>query len=278
MYREYSPETDIFENGILIIGAEDPPSSRKIATNKLPVYSNFNITVLDNDGLSLNEMAVGLALVKGPHSHADYYDEYDLRYWVLSSLYRVTRLIELYVWNVEVFENQYPLGTTTSRGNIHGLNVYYEIDAFLTSARRVYDTLSYVLWKHYHPSETGRWDGMKSAVKRSLSGVPSGFAGQVLDSWNQFGLRLRDYRDCVIHHIPLHETNETCWLSRYEKHWQMTVKLPANPEKKSRRLMDYDSGPDALSYCYEVANHLVKLCTALNQQEKIASYLALPPR
>lgn len=272
MYRTYPPNLDLYEHGISINEGRSTlaPGLKLIATTKLPIYSSFNLTIVDDEGRSLNESAVRLVEIDHAHFHADYYDEYDLRYCVLSALYHVARLIDLYVWNVEHFEKNFPQETTV-RGNIHGPNVYYEIDAFLSSGRRIYETISNVLWKHYHRGEPGRWSGMNKAIK-SLDKVPLQFASELRESWNRYGSKLKDYRDCVMHHVPLHETSETCWLNRHGKNWGMTVKLPANPQAKSRKQLDYNSGPDALTYCHEVAVHLVKLCTSLNSQEQIVRH------
>jgi hypothetical protein len=53
----------------------------------------------------------------------------------------------------------------------------------------------------------------------------------------------------------------------------MTIKLPFNPATKSRRLFDFTTGPEVLSYCHEIACRLVDLCEALTSEEKIQSHL-----
>jgi hypothetical protein len=56
----------------------------------------------------------------------------------------------------------------------------------------------------------------------------------------------------------------------------MTVRLPVNPEVKSRRAFDFFSGPDALKYCHSVACHVVELCESLAAQEAIRKHLDHP--
>jgi hypothetical protein len=56
----------------------------------------------------------------------------------------------------------------------------------------------------------------------------------------------------------------------------VTIKLPGNPDEEKRVDFDFDSGPEALSYCHSVACHLVELCESLEAQTKVASYMANP--
>lgn len=213
MIEAYSSETNVYEHGIAVEGDEHMGSLGLIATAKQPIYSGFSLSIVDFEGYSLNKRAVHLANVKGSHSLADYYEEGDLRYCVLATLYHLNRLIDLYVRLTRLFERMHPLGTTI-RGNMSDPRVFYEIDAFLGAARRVYESMKDVLWKHYHPGVTGKWG--------------------------------------------------------------MTIKLPANPHEQSRKAFDFDSGPEALSYCHSVACHLVELCESMETQTKVASYLTNP--
>jgi|SRR5215204_1996956 len=276
MDKAYSSEANIYEHGILVEGDEHQNSLNLIATAKLPIYSGFNLSIVDLDGRSLNEQAAQLAEVNGPHYQADYYEEYDLRYCALATLYHMNRLIDLYVWNTQLFERLHPFGTAI-RGNVGDPRVFYEIDAFLGAARRVYESIAKVLWKHYYPGVSGRWKSIRNAVK-SLDKVSPPFATELRQSWDTYGEKLADYRNCVAHYDPLTDGSTTCWMGWYGNRWGMTVKLPANPKEQSRKAFDFKSGPEALSYCHSVVSHLVKLCGRLKAEEKIASYLSNPRR
>ena len=91
------------------------------------------------------------------------------------------------------------------------------------------------------------------------------------------GVKLTAYRDCVTHCQPLTNGLTTCWLERYTGLWGAIVKLPSNPDAKSHKSFDFESGPDALDYCHAVACHLVALCESLGAQSKIREYLESPP-
>jgi len=197
MQQAYSSDMKVYEHGILIEGDEYVESLRLIATTNLPIYSGFSLSIVDLNGQSLNERAVHLANVKGPHYQADYYEEADLRYCVLATLYHLNRLIDLYVRLTQLFEHHHPLGTAI-RGNTGDPRVFYEIDAFLGAARRIYESIIQVLWKHYYPKTSGRWRSIRSAVN-SLNKIPQLFATELQQSWNTFGEKLADYRDCIAH-------------------------------------------------------------------------------
>jgi hypothetical protein len=106
--------------------------------------------------------------------------------------------------------------------------------------------------------------------------IPPLFMTQLDESWNTVGEKLASYRDCVAHYDPLTDGGTTCWMDWYGNRWGMTVKLPGNPDTKSHSAFNFDSGPEALSYCHSVACHLVALCESLEAQTKVASHLAKP--
>lgn len=271
-----SPSINVYEHGIRTEDDVILRSLRLLATTKMPVYSGFNLTVIDSTGKSLNERAAHLFKVNGPHTVTDYFEESDVRYCVLAILYHLNRLIDLYAENTQLFEETYP-SATTLKGNVWSPNVFYEIDAFLGAARRVYESIRKVLWKHYQGrGTTGRWSSIRK-VFTSPGNVPKSFLDVLDKSWQTVGIKLTDYRDCVAHYEPLTNGMTTCWLDRYEGRWGATVKLPANPEVQSRMAYDFDSGPEALEYCHSVACHLVDLCESLEAEPKLRSYLDNPP-
>lgn len=247
---------------------------RIVSSTDLPVYSGLSLTIVDLEGRSLNERAVHLGHVNGAYSTADYFEESDLRYCVLATLYHLNRLIDLYVALTQLFEKIHPPGTA-NRGNTGDPRVFYELDAFLGAARRVYESMRKVLWKHYGDGPKGRWGSIRGTLK-SADNVPAPFAQQLAESWKSFGERLADYRDCVMHNDPLTDGGTTCWMERYGIRWGMNVKLPANPERKSRLSFDFATGPEALSYCHTVACHLVNVCQALEALERVRHHLDNP--
>ena len=274
MSEAYSSETSVYEHGIAVEGDEHPESLRPIATARLPIYAFFSLSIVDFEGHSLNERAVHLANVKGPHHPADYYEERDLRYSVLAALYHLNRLVDVYVRLTRLFECDYLPGKAV-RGNTDDPRVFYEIDAFLGATRRVYEFIEKVILKHYFPGKKHRGSSMQNVINMMRKVLPL-FATEVQESWDTFGKKLKNYRDCVAHNDPLNEGSNTCWMNWHGNRWGMTIRLPANPDEEKRAGFDFDSGPEALSYCHSVACHLVELCESLEAQTKVASYLDNP--
>lgn len=273
----HSSGLNVYQHGVATDCDELLNSLTIVATTNLPIYSGFTLTILDGNGKSLNARAAHLAHVNGPCSSNDYFEEMDLRYCVLATLYHLNRLIDLYVENTRLFEHTYPKGAAIS-GSVWSPNVFYEIDAFLGAARRVYESIRRVLWKHYKgPRMTGRWNSIRK-VLASPNYVPDSFLAELENNWQTLGIKLTDYRDCVAHYEPLTNGLTTCWMERYEDRWGATVKLPANPEAQSRASFNFDRGPEALEYCHMVACNLVELCEALESEERIRTYLDNPPQ
>ena len=130
MQELYDSPTDIYEHGIAVTDGEPPASLQLIATTKLPIYAHFNLSIVDFDGRSLNERAARLATVAGPHWNHDYFEEYDLRFFVLATLYHLNRLIDIYVAVSRSFESIHPPGTAL-KGSTDEPRAYYEIQALV---------------------------------------------------------------------------------------------------------------------------------------------------
>jgi hypothetical protein len=264
---------NVYEHGVAAESDEWAGSLRLVSSTDLPVYSGFSLTVVDLEGRSLNEQAVRLGHVNGACYTADYFEESDLRYCVLATLYHLNRIIDLYVALTQLFERTHRPGTAIC-GNTSDPRVYYEIDAFLGAARRVYESMRKVLWKHYRTGPNGRWRCIRGAVKANA--VPEPFAQKLRASWDLFGQRLTEYRDCMTHNDPLTDGATTCRMEWYGSRWGMNVKLPSNPGAKSRQSFDFATGPEALNYCHTVACHLVDVCQALETTERVRHHLDNP--
>jgi hypothetical protein len=161
METAYASEANVYEHGILIEGDERPESLRLIATAKLPIFSAFNLSIVDFESRSLNERAAHFADVNGPHYQVDYFEETDLRYSVTATLYHLNRLIDLYVTSTQLFERHHPPGIA-NRGNTSDPRVFYEVDAFLGAARRVYESIIRCYGSTITP--TRQVDGVRSEV------------------------------------------------------------------------------------------------------------------
>jgi len=87
----YPINVKVYEHGIAANSDEWGGSLRIVSSTDLPVYSGFSLTIVDLEGRSLNARAVHLGHVNGAYSTADYFEESDLRYCVLATLYHLNR-------------------------------------------------------------------------------------------------------------------------------------------------------------------------------------------
>jgi hypothetical protein len=274
---------NVYEHGIEAIG--DPPQGLlHLATrdNDL-IYAGYTLAVLDrDDGSSLNQRVAYLVKV-GAYTVSDFYEEHDAKYCLRATLYHLNQIIDSYATNCHLLEQMHPGSKPTKANTSGGEQIVFEVDAFLSAARRVYEAISKVLWKHYAAPRgmNGRWGSMRKAVRglEQLNIVPAAFFQTLKQSWDGPGENLADYRNYVMHTASLAASGAPCWMNRFDGRWGATVLLPANPKaKKIPAAVSDTGGLDALGYCHDVAAHLVGLSEALMALPEISSYIANPPR
>jgi hypothetical protein len=265
---------DVFEHGVVVGGEDHPSGLGRVATTRLPIWSGYTITIVDRDGSSLNHRANHLVNVPGPYETSDLWDENNVTYCVRSALYRVDRIIRMYMDQCQLFE-EHESDAKITQGNTSDPRVYFEVDAFLGDARRVYDSISKVLWKHYVGNAQGRWRSIRKLVESetALATIPAEFSQPLKQSWDAFGIKLTDYRDFVMHIAPLAGEGAT-WMNR----WGATVGLPTDPTAKSWEVYDnvQGAGIDALKYCHGMATHLIGLCEQLMALPAVEAHIVNP--
>jgi hypothetical protein len=156
----YPDGIDVLEHGNEVsAGTGDPPAGlARLATTLEPIYSGYTLAIIDQSRSSLTHRGTHLVNVPSPYRTSDLWDEQDVRYCLLSALYRLNRIIDLYVEKCRLFEEHSPVGLS---GNTSDPRIYYEIDAFLGDARRVYESIRKVLWRHYPtPGVNGHVEGL----------------------------------------------------------------------------------------------------------------------
>jgi hypothetical protein len=255
------------------------PGLMRLATTREPIYSGYNLAIVAADGSSLNHRATLLAQVPVAHWQKDFHQESDMRYCRRATLYHLNRVIDLYVEKCRLLEQVHP-GRPKGEGNTSDSRIFFEVDAFLGAARRAYDAIANVIWKHF-VGGTGRWDSAHDAIgwmKKHPGKVSPEVARHYNDSWDRCGAKLTDYRDYIMHHVPLTDGGETVWMDDFGGRWGATMPLPKNPETKSRARSNLTKDIDALSYCHGVATELVRLAEFVTAQAVVSSYIAHPPR
>ena len=160
----YPDNLDVFEHGIVVGNGDSPPKGlARLATTREPIYSGYTLSLVDRDGSSLNHRAVQCGDVPGAHAVKDYYEESDVRFFLREALYQLNRIVDLYVEKCRGFEERHRDAVS---GNTGDPRIAFEVDAFLGAARRVYEAISKVLWKHHAAPRgmRGRWRSIQKAV------------------------------------------------------------------------------------------------------------------
>ena len=138
---------------------------------------------------------------------------------------------------------------------------YYELDALLSAARRVYDKVGHCVWHAFEGRGGGMPDNMAELLPR-LKGCPAPLAKRLQHSWTTTGEKLKAYRDCTQHFASTDMGLGTVMMQRLQPNvWRASARIPDNPEAKSKKRFTYVSGFDALTYGWSVVNEIVSLAT-----------------
>lgn len=133
---------------------------------------------------------------------------------------------------------------------------YYEFDALLAAARRAYDSCRYLLW----PSFGSGKGTVPASFKKTLplcTNLDPAVRDDLQRSWNTWGERLTNYRDCIQHYVPVDFGLSSVTLQQeFPAVWTALVRIPDNPGAKSKTMFTFDKGLDALSFGWQVANEV----------------------
>lgn len=136
---------------------------------------------------------------------------------------------------------------------------YYETEALITAARRTYDALRYILWKSFGPG--GR--DTPSNFSKTLGAcdrIPDALRSSLTNSWANYGVKMTAYRHCIQHYVPVTFHLQTASMERIAGDvWTIRLRLPDNPEKKSQTAFEFAGNLDALTYCWELANEVLRV-------------------
>ena len=179
-------------------------------------------------------------------------------YPVLGLVYHTKRLLESYLaLNRELKAlglDKFGIGPAWRAGSPEP---YFEFDAALVAARRVYETSRHLIWKQFGTS--GSAPRSFDATLQSAPRIPEDFRTRLESSWTRHGTQVKRYRDCLLHNVPL------------TKHWSVEIRLlecgvrsvrvriPDNPGSKSSAAFSYEGGLDALDFAIELVHELVEL-------------------
>jgi hypothetical protein len=124
---------------------------------------------------------------------------------------------------------------------------YHEFDALIGAARRTYESLRYILWPVFGSAGKDMPRKFETALK-SCTRLPDVLRDRLEESWNLHGTRISEYRDCIHHNVPTTFGIETAFMKKLDcGAWSTQLRIPDNPEAKSKRKFVFDGGLDALT-------------------------------
>jgi hypothetical protein len=137
----------------------------------------------------------------------------------------------------------------------HQLEPYFEFDSVLALVRRLYDSLRYLLWPRY-----GNRGSMPASLYRLLAQrttMPEPLKTALLRSWEHCGDRVTAYRDCTQHYVPV-DFHQCAFLQRHSSGaWTASMRIPDNPDSKSKKGFTFAGGLDALTFAWEATHEAI---------------------
>lgn len=238
----------------LMVTLEQPPEStvKMLLSNRLGRRLFLDI-----------EHAETSSRFQGLHETIKLFDGFNLTYVMGAALYHTTRMADLYC-EISASSATLPGGAITPVEHLARSHPepYYEFDAWLSAAIRVYDTSRYIIWDAFRG--TGSIPSTFDTVVKVANGIPDDLKQRLEQSWQTYGVRIKAYRDCIHHYSPLDfgiSTARATPLSGLI--WSTQLHIPDNPEARSKSNFRFDKRLDALTVAWEGTVEVVNLVSEI---------------
>ncbi len=198
-------------------------------------------------------------------SYPKLYPVYHLEYLLSAIGYHCQRIAELYVQIVEKYSQIYKVSgeNETANGSLfqNQSEPYFEFDSLLGACMRTYDSLRYILWPEFGKGNLPR--SFKSLLN-SQNELPEPLHLRLNASWEKFGKTLKDYRDCIHHYVPVDFAMASAVMHKDSKYgWTTFIRIPDNPDVRSKEKFIYSLNRDVLTYSWELADEILDLTTTV---------------
>jgi hypothetical protein len=138
---------------------------------------------------------------------------------------------------------------------------YFEFEALVTTAVRVFETTRYLLWSAFGPGRDCP-NNFEDCAKRlpALSPTLAAILTRGLGTFT----RAKEYRDCCQHNAHFGARLPLARVTLYAGHvWSMQAWIPDNPEVKSYSTFSYAAQIDALRYGWELTGETCRFVKEL---------------
>lgn len=155
-------------------------------------------------------------------------------------------------------------------------DAYFEFDALVTAVRRAYDSLRYLMWKHFGPGSGSVPSSFPKTLDR-CSALPQALRQRLAASWTSWGEPVTAYRDCIQHYCPVDLGTTVMWMEKTDSGaWSTSARIPDNPSSRSRAKFTYAEKLDALTFGWESANEVLDIATLVMECAVAANDTAPP--
>lgn len=204
-----------------------------------------------------------------PYSRREYFDDcQDLYYAAGAVIYHCKRLAQAYsdaCWGFVTLSAGIPREHDKVGYGGGAFDSYFEFDALMTTVRRTYEAIRPIIWRAYGGNGSSRPRNFAKTFELCDS-IPEHLRVHLQNSWSQFGVKATNYRDCALHYVPFDSSLGQASMERTDGGiWTTTVRIPANPEVRSKAAFRYSLGSssDALTYGWEAAADTIVLASLI---------------
>jgi len=138
---------------------------------------------------------------------------------------------------------------------------YFEFESLLSAVVQGYEYTTVPLWKRYGTTERPPRN-FTLAFERA-SRIPPEIRERLQRSHDTTYKRAKDYRDCIHHNVDLGSASWAMMERRHPSVWTVVIRVPDNPETKSRKAFTFGDGLDALTLGWEYVSDFFAFVDAL---------------
>lgn len=142
---------------------------------------------------------------------------------------------------------------------LRDLNLIFEFESLVTAVRRTYEYARYIIWGEFSGSSNNTPRSFEQTLK-SCKKLPQDLQFRLASSWEQYGKKVTEYRDCIQHYVCISGGFPRIRMDRLEGDvWACSALIPDNPEARSHRSFKYDTNIDALQYGWQVTEEILQV-------------------
>jgi len=191
------------------------------------------------------------------------YPVYHLQYLLGAVGYHCRRLAEVYAQVAIRYSEITQILGQVDKSNVgtfgYQTEPYYEFEALLGAARRSYDALRYLLWQRFGNTKGSTPRSLEALLKTS-NHIPEQLQKKLKASWEEHGVLLTQYRDCIHHYVPVDFGLASAFMSRHSSRaWTTKMRIPDNPEARSKKQFKFALDRDALTYAWELSDEVLEV-------------------